>query len=115
MGEESRYIKDAKKILENNFLKVKDEMQSLYLTLYVDKVVVLVANKFIQNVLKCRKLPEIAFNVLRIDFTELKEALNKMIQNDTSTVFLIQQLITLIKPKRSTTNLSRKLLIKERI
>ena len=47
-------------------------MQSLYLTLYVDKIVVLVANKFIQNVFKCRKLPETAFQVLMMDLTELK-------------------------------------------
>jgi hypothetical protein len=44
-------------------------MQSIYLTLYVDKIVVLVANKFIQNVLKCKKLPEKAFQALPMDFT----------------------------------------------
>ena len=47
-------------------------MQSLYLTLYVDKIVVLVANKYIQNVYKCKKLPETAFHVLLMDITELK-------------------------------------------
>lgn len=38
-------------------MKIKDEMEPLYLTLYVDKIVVLVANKFIQNIYKCKKLP----------------------------------------------------------
>jgi hypothetical protein len=47
-------------------------MQSLYLTLYVDKEVVLVANKFIFNIFKCKKLPETAYQVLLMDFTELK-------------------------------------------
>lgn len=81
-GEESRYIKDAKEIIKNNFMKVKDEMHSLYLTLYVDKIVVLVSNKFIQNVLKCKKLPETAFQVLMMDVTELKETLLSMIKAD---------------------------------
>ena len=76
-------------MLKSNFLKVKDEMQSLYLTLYVDKIVVLVANKFIQNVFKCRKLPETAFQVLMMDLTELKEALLGLIKSDQSTFFLI--------------------------
>lgn len=56
-------------MLKNNFLKVKDEMQSLYLTLFVDKIIVLVANKYIQNVYKCKKLPETAFQVLLMDLT----------------------------------------------
>lgn len=48
-------------------MRVKDEMQSLYLTLYIDKIVVLVANRFIQNILKSKKLPETAFQVLHMD------------------------------------------------
>ena len=58
-------------------------MQSLYLTLYVDKVVVLVANKYIQNVYKCKKLPETAFQVLQMDLTELKETLLSIVKLDT--------------------------------
>lgn len=56
-------------MIKSSFLKIKDELQSVYLTLYVDKVVVLVANKFIQNILKCKKLPETAYQVLLMDFT----------------------------------------------
>lgn len=57
-------------------------MQSLYLTLYVDKVVVLVANKFIFNIFKCKKLPETAYQVLLMDFTELKQTLLSIIKAD---------------------------------
>lgn len=64
-------------------------MQSLYLTLYVDKIVVLVANKVIQNVMKSRKYPETAFQVLLMDFIELKETMFSIIKTDTSTSFFI--------------------------
>ena len=88
-GEESRYVRDAKEIIKSNFMKVKDEMQSLYLTLYVDKISVLVANKFIQNVFKCKKLPETAFQVLMMDLTELKEALLSVVKTDQSIFYFI--------------------------
>ncbi len=42
-------------------------MEPLYLTLYVNKIVVLVANKFIQNIYKCKKLNENACQVLHMD------------------------------------------------
>ena len=65
-------------------MRVKDEMQSLYLTLYVDKIVVLVANRFIQNILKSKKLPETAFQVLHMDLIELKDTLLSMVKTDQS-------------------------------
>lgn len=65
-------------------MRVKDEMQSLYLTLYVDKIIVLVANRFIQNILKCKKLPSTAFRVLHMDLIELKDTLLSMVKADQS-------------------------------
>lgn len=56
IGDISIYVRYVKEILKGNFIKIKDEMEPLYLTLYVNKTVVLVANKFIQNIYKCKKL-----------------------------------------------------------
>ena len=92
-------------MLKNNFLKVKDEMQSLYLTLYVDKIVVLVANKFIQNIFKCKKLPETAFQVLMMDLTELKETLLGIIKSDQSKHFNMQIHMEPTRPNKSITYL----------
>ncbi len=72
IGDISIYVRYVKEILKSNFLKIKDEMEPLYLTLYVNKIVVLVANKFIQNIYKCKKLNENAFQVLHMDIIELK-------------------------------------------
>lgn len=77
-------------------------MQSLYLTLYVDKIVVLVANKFIQNVLKCKKLPETAFQVLLMDLTELKETLLAVIKTDQGNGGLTQRRTGATRCGRST-------------
>lgn len=63
-------------------MRVKDEMQRTYLTFFVDKVVFLVANNFIQNILKCKKLPETAFQVLHMDLIELKDTLLSMVKTD---------------------------------
>jgi hypothetical protein len=87
IGDISIYVRYVKEILKSNFLKIKDEMEPLYLTLYVNKIVVLVANKFIQNIYKCKKLNENACQVLHMDIIELKETLLSMVKADESNFF----------------------------
>lgn len=72
MSDVSPYIKDVKEVLRNNFLKIKDEMEPTYLSLYMNKIVALASNKIIQNIYKCKKLPFNAYQFLQMDITEIK-------------------------------------------
>jgi len=72
MSDVSSYIKEVKDILKSNFLKIKDEMESTYLTFYMNKIVSLSSNKLIQNIYKCKKLPFTAYQFLQMDITEIK-------------------------------------------
>ena len=83
----SEYVQETKTLLNSNFTKIKDELDSLYLTLYMDKVVVLIANKFIQNIYKCKKLPSIAYQQLHMDIIELKVTLQSIVKTDQSTFY----------------------------
>ena len=69
MSDVSTYIKEVKQLLKNNFLKVKDEMEPTYLTFYMNKIVSLSANKLIQNIYKCKKIPFTAYQFLQMDIT----------------------------------------------
>jgi hypothetical protein len=72
MVDVSSYVKEAKGLLSAHFIKIKDEMNGSYLSFYLNKLVVLINNKFISNVYKCKKLPPIAFHTLHLDIIELK-------------------------------------------
>lgn len=55
----------------------------------MDKIVVLIANKFISNIYKCKKLPSIAYQQLHMDIIELKDTLLKVVNADQSNNCLI--------------------------
>jgi hypothetical protein len=50
----------------------------------MDKIVVLIANKFIQNIYKCKKLPQNAYRMLHMDIIEIKETLLNIVKTDQS-------------------------------
>lgn len=81
----SPYIKEVKETLKGNFMKMKDEMEPTYLTFYMNKIVSLAANKLIQNIYKCKKLPFSAYQFLQMDITEIKETLISIVKTDQST------------------------------
>lgn len=64
-------------------------MESTYLTFYMNKIVSLAANKLIQNIYKCKKLPPIAYQFLQMDITEIKETLLSVVRNDQSSQFIM--------------------------
>ena len=84
MSDVSSYIKEVKQVFKNNFIKIKDEMQPTYLTFYMNKIVSLAANKLIQNIYKCKKLPFTAYQFLQMDVTEIKETLISIVKSDQS-------------------------------
>lgn len=81
-GDVSGYIKEVKEVLKGNFLKIKDEMEPTYLSFYMTKIVSLAANKLIQNIYKCKKLPFAAYQFLQMDITEIKETLLAIVKTD---------------------------------
>jgi hypothetical protein len=85
MSDVSSYIKEVKEMLKGNFLKMKDEMEPTYLTFYMTKIVSLAANKLIQNIYKCKKLPSSAYQFLQMDVTEIKETLLSVVKADQRT------------------------------
>ena len=85
MSDVSPYIKEVKEILKNNFVRIKEEMEPTYLSFYMNKVVSLSANKLIQNIYKCKKLPFTAYQFLQMDVTEIKETLIGVVKTDQST------------------------------
>jgi|LakMenEpi03Aug12_release.lakeMendotaPanAssembly.Ray.scaffolds.fasta_scaffold587089_1 hypothetical protein len=89
MSDVSGYIKEVKELLRSNFSKIKEEMEPTYLTFYMTKIVSLAANKLIQNIYKCKKLPFSAYQFLQMDITEIKETLLAIVKTDTRTSFLI--------------------------
>lgn len=85
MSDVSSYVKEVKEILKGNFMRIKDEMEPTYLTFYMNKIVSLSANKLIQNIYKCKKLPFTAYQFLQMDITEVKETLIAVVKADQKT------------------------------
>lgn len=106
MSDVSSYIKEVKEILKANFIKIKDEMEPTYLTFYMTKIVSLCANKLIQNIYKCKKLPFSAYQFLQMDITEIKETLLAIVKTDQSTPSSIQGPTPIKRPYRTTYRLS---------
>ncbi len=50
----------------------------------MNKIVSLAANKLIQNIYKCKKLPFSAYQFLQMDVTEIKETLIAVVKTDQS-------------------------------
>ena len=78
-----------KEVFKNNFVKIKDEMEATYLTFYMNKIVSLAANKLIQNIYKCKKIPFTAYQFLQMDVTEIKETLISIVKSDQSKRFIL--------------------------
>ena len=51
----------------------------------MNKIVSLAANKLIQNIYKCKKLPFSAYQFLQMDVTEIKETLIAVVKTDQKT------------------------------
>ena len=96
--------------MKGNFMRIKDEMEPTYLTFYMNKIVSLSANKLIQNIYKCKKLPFTAYQFLQMDITEVKETLIAVVKTDHSNAFFMQKPIPSPKMSRIITPLSTRLL-----
>ena len=79
---ESDYVRRAKALIAAHFLSIKDEMNSSDLTYYMNKIVLLLNNRFMANVYKSKKLPQNAYQFLKMDLGELKEELVKLVKDD---------------------------------
>lgn len=55
----------------------------------MNKIVSLAANKLIQNIYKCKKLPFTAYQFLQMDVTEIKETLISIVKSDQSNKTII--------------------------
>ena len=108
MSDVSSYVKEVKEILKGNFMRIKDEMEPTYLTFYMNKIVSLSANKLIQNIYKCKKLPFTAYQFLQMDITEVKETLIAVVKADQSNLFSTQKRTPMPKMCRITSLLSTK-------
>lgn len=67
-------------------------MNSSDLTYYMNKIVLLLNNKFMSNVFKCKKLPQNAYQFLKMDLGELKEELVKLVKDEKCMTAPIQKL-----------------------
>ena len=90
-------------------MRIKEEMQPTYLSFYMNKVVSLAANKLIQNIYKCKKLPFTAYQFLQMDATEIKETLIAIVKTDQSTRSKIQKLTQIPKTFKTISLLSTNL------
>lgn len=70
---ESDYVRRAKALIAAHFSSIKGEMNHSDLAYYLNKMVVELNNRFMSNVYKCKKLPQNAYQILKMDLGELKE------------------------------------------
>lgn len=57
----------------------------------MNKIVSLAANKLIQNIYKCKKIPFTAYQFLQMDITEIKETLVSIVKADQSKpIFILE-------------------------
>lgn len=96
-------------------MRIKEEMQSTYLTFYMNKIVSLSANKLILNIYKCKKLPFTAYQFLQMDITQIKETLIAVVKTDQSTLCSIQKHILIKRIFRIMSLLLIKLLVNLKI
>ena len=79
---ESDYVRRAKALIAAHFLSIKNEMNHSDLAYYLNKMVVELNNRFMANVYKCKKLPQNAYQSLKMDLGELKEELIKLVKDE---------------------------------
>lgn len=75
VGDISDYVKGIKLLLEKHVKNVKNFLSDVYFIFYLNKVVVLTNNKFINNVYKCKKIGDLALQQLQLDIFEIKSDL----------------------------------------
>lgn len=64
---ESDYVRRAKAFIAAHFGSIKSEMNHSDLAYYLNKMVVEINTRFMSNVYKCKKLPQNACQVLKMD------------------------------------------------
>lgn len=72
VGDISDYVKGIKILLEKHLKNVKNYLSDMYFIFYLNKIVVLINNKFINNIYKCKKIGDIGLQQLQLDIFEIK-------------------------------------------
>lgn len=72
------------------------------LAYYLNKMVVELNNRFMANVYKCKKLPQNAYQFLKMDLGELKEELIKMVKDEKGMTQLTQRYLIALRCSRAT-------------
>jgi hypothetical protein len=68
----SDYVKEIKAITGPFFKPVKGYLNEVYFFFFMNKVAVLMNNKFLNNCYKCKKIGELGLQQLRVDILEIK-------------------------------------------
>jgi hypothetical protein len=72
VGDISDYVKGIKILLEKHLKNVKNYLSDMYFLFYLNKIVVLINNKFINNIYKCKKIGDLGLQQLQLDIFEIK-------------------------------------------
>lgn len=75
VGDSSEYVKGVKNCLEKHVKNVKNQLSDVYFIFYLNKIVIMINNKFINNMYKCRRIGELGIQQLQLDIFEIKDAL----------------------------------------
>lgn len=72
VGDISDYVKGIKQFLEKHIKNVKNYLSDVYFIFYLNKVVVVINSKFLNNVYKAKKIGDLGLQQLQLDIFEIK-------------------------------------------
>lgn len=72
VGDISDYVKGIKIFLDKHLKNVKNYLSDVYFIFYLNKIVMLTNNKFINNIYKCKKIGDLGLQQLQLDIFEIK-------------------------------------------
>lgn len=71
-GDASEYIRGVKISLEKHIKNVRSMLSEVYFIFYLNKVVILINNKFINYIYKTKKINEVGIQQLQLDIFEIR-------------------------------------------
>ena len=92
----SYFVKETKPILNNHIQTLKSILSEVYLIFYLNKIVVLVNNKFLNTIYKFKKFGSGILPALIVDTTELENCLVALgkIENESKAISSYTNFVT---------------------
>jgi len=84
VGDTSNYVKEVSMILTDHIKIVKDVINDMYFVYYLNKLVDVIQNKFLNSLYKTKKLTDIAIQRFQLDVFELKTLLTGLLSVNTT-------------------------------